>query len=206
MTDNFNTGDIIMYCGSKRHKTWFSYFSSLIRFATNSYITHIGMVIKDPDFTHTKLKGIYVWESGWEGTPDPQDGKIKLGVQLTPLEKIIDDSKKNNITLIKRSIVCPPETFSTEKLKEIHAVVNNRPYDINPKDWFYALFNNDEEPQKTDRFWCSALVGYIYTKCGILNSNTDWSIIKPKDFSIESENLNFNKDCYLEEAETKISP
>ena len=27
-----------------------------------------------------------------------------------------------------------------------------------------AFFRKDGEPQKTDRFWCSALVGYIYTR------------------------------------------
>ena len=49
MNIDYKTGDIIMYCGDKRHKTWFSYFSSLVRFATNSYITHIGMIVKDQD-------------------------------------------------------------------------------------------------------------------------------------------------------------
>ena len=39
------------------------------------------MVLKDPSFLHPTLKGLYVWESSWEGKADPQDGKIKLGVQ-----------------------------------------------------------------------------------------------------------------------------
>ena len=42
----------------------------------------------------------------------------------------------------------------------------------------------DAKPQKTDRFWCSALVGYIYTKCGLLDEKTDWSILRPSDFFI----------------------
>ena len=37
----------------------------------------------------------------------------------------------------------------------------------------------------------SALVGYIYTKCGILKSDTDLSILRPSDFSIMSEHLKF---------------
>jgi hypothetical protein len=206
MNYNLNTGDVILYCGSKRKKTWFSIFSSLIRYATHSYTTHIGMIVKDPDFTHTKLEGIYVWESGWEGTADPEDGKIKLGVQLTPIDQILKDTKKNNIKLVTRKLNCPENTFTTEKLKEISSVVNNKPYDINPRDWFYAIFDNDENPQKTDSFWCSALIGYIYTKLGILENTTDWSILKPSDFSLESENLNFNKDFSLDNSEIQINP
>ena len=61
----------------------------------------------------------------------------------------------------------------------IHDTVYNKPYDIVPKDWVEALFQVDDKPQKIDRFWCSALIGYIYTKCGILQSNTDWSIMRP---------------------------
>ena len=34
-----------------------------------------------------------------------------------------------------------------------------------------------DDPQKTDRFWCSALCGFIYTKCGLLDPKTDWSIL-----------------------------
>ena len=43
-----------------------------------------------------RLKGYYVWESGWEGTPDPQDGKVKFGVQITPFEEIFQNYKKKN--------------------------------------------------------------------------------------------------------------
>ena len=45
--------------------------------------------------------------------------------------------------------------------------------------------------QNTKRFWCSALVGYIYTKCGILSESTEWSCLSPADFSSNSEDLAF---------------
>ena len=53
------------------------------------------MVIKDPAFIHPSLKGTYIWESSWEGKPDPQDGEIKLGVQITPFLEIYDHYKYN---------------------------------------------------------------------------------------------------------------
>ena len=55
-------------------------------------------------------------------------------------------------------------------------------YDIIPTDWIEAAFRRDDNPQKTSRFWCSALVGYIYTQCGCLHPGTDWSMIRPSDF------------------------
>ena len=75
-------------------------------------------------------------------------------------------------------------------------MVYNKPYDIVPLDWIEALFRLDTEPQKTNRFWCSALVGYIYTKCEILKSDTDWSVLRASDFSVSQEHLHFN-DGYL---------
>ena len=73
-----------------------------------------------------------------------------------------------------------------------------------PRDWIRALLRIDNKPQKTDRFWCSALIGYIYTKCGILNPDTDWSIMSPSDFSIETNNLNYLGENKLENIVTKI--
>ena len=56
------------------------------------------MVLKDPAFIHPNLKGYYgIWESGREGKPDPQDNKIKLGVQITPFHQIYEKCKKTTV-------------------------------------------------------------------------------------------------------------
>ena len=62
----------------------------------------------------------------------------------------------------------------------------------------------DLNPQKTSRFWCSALVGYIYTKCGILNPDTDWSIMTPNDLSLDGEKLRYIENCKLSSSEIKL--
>ena len=129
------------------------------------------MVLKDPSFIHPCLKGTFVWESSWEGTQDPHDGKVKLGVQITPIKEMIDSYGTQNVFV--RKIECDETLFSPETLSEVHKIVYDKPYDIVPTDWIEALFRKDAEPQKSDRFWCSALVGYIYTKCGILDPSTD---------------------------------
>jgi hypothetical protein len=38
-------------------------------------------------------------------------------------------------------------------------------------------------PRHRNTFWCSALVSYIYTELGLLESSTDWSTISPADLS-----------------------
>jgi hypothetical protein len=89
-------------------------------------------------------------------------------------------------------------------MQDIHKVVYDKPYDIVPKDWVEAFFKTDDNPQKTDRFWCSALVGYIYTQAGILKKETDWSILVPNDFSLDGESLMFNGNNRLMGIEYKI--
>ena len=198
--DDLKTGDLLLFCG---HETGIlQYFSWMIKYCTHSNYSHVAMIIKDPDFVEPNLKGIYVWESGWEGKKDPQDGKIKLGVQITPLQEIIKDFGKS-ITIV-RKIHCNPDSFSSEKLKEVHQVVYDKPYDIVPKDWIEALIKKDPDPQKISRFWCSALIGYIYTKCGILDLKTDWTIMRPSDFSVDGQNLNYINGNYLDNSETRI--
>ena len=180
---NLKTGDILLFSYGGN-----SLFSSLIKSFTHSEFTHVGMVLKDPKFIHPPLKGYYVWESGVEDEVDPQDGKIKLGVQITPFEEIYQNYAKEKSQIYIRR-VSDEGSFDDNILEEIHKVVYDKPYDIVPTDFIEALFRKDTEPQKTNRFWCSALLGYIYTRCNILDSETDWSILRPCDFSSDSEYL-----------------
>lgn len=200
---NLETGDLLLF--DYEGGGIFSVFTSLIKYFTKSNYSHISMVLKDPSFIHPTLKGYYVWESGWEGTPDPQDGKIKLGVQITPFNEIYNEYKSKKGSIYLRKLNCNKDLFCDKNLEEIHKVVYDKPYDIVPEDWINAIVRKDNEPQKTDRFWCSALIGYIYTKLGLLKEDTDWSILRPSDFSIQFPNsLNFINQSFLEDKETQI--
>ena len=196
------TGDILLF--SSGNHGFLSYLSSLIKWGTHSDYTHIAVVLKDPAFLDIPLKGVYVWQSGWEGKPDPQDNKIKLGVQITPIQEIIDDYKINGSVFIRKIEFEGESPFTDKNLKEIHNEVYKKPYDIIINDWIEAFFQKDSHPQNTDRFWCSALVGYIYTKVGILDENTDWTIQRPCDFSLSDENLKYKNNIRLENKETKL--
>lgn len=200
MTD-FKTGDLLLF--NYKPTGWAGWLDEMIYWGTHSNYSHTAIILKDPTFIHPTLKGTFVWQSGESSKPDPQDGKIKLGVQITPLEQLLD-SYKGNGHCYYRSINCDNTHFTQQKLKMVHNIVYDKPYDVCPIDWVEAFLKKDPSPQKTSRFWCSALVGYIYTKCGILDSSTDWSILSPNDLSVSGENLKFINGAYLSNTETKL--
>lgn len=195
------TGDVILF--NYRATGCFGCFTRLIKWGTHSNYSHIGMILRDPTYIKPNLKGLFVWESSWEGHPDPQDNKIKLGVQITPLEEVLDTYKGKGHVFI-RKLACGKQTFNPTIMQDIHNVVYDKPYDIVPKDWIEAFFKKDDHPQKTDRFWCSALVGYIYTRVGVLIPETDWSMLTPNDFSLSGENLSYKGIDRLLNFEHKI--
>ena len=196
---NLNTGDILIFDGNSKN-LFFKLFDGLIKYFTNSQYTHIGMVLKDPTYINPDLKGYYIWESGMESKPDPQDNKKKFGVQITPLDEIVDNYLNNNGKIYYRKVKCSLDNFTEDNLKEVHKVVYNKPYDVNPVDWINAALKREgKHPQNTNTFWCSAFVGYIYTKCGIIKDSTDWTILSPNDFSEKGESLQFINNCSLDE-------
>ncbi len=196
---DLQTGDLILI--SNYEKGIFNLFLDMIRYGTHSDYVHIGMIVKNPKFTDTPLEGTFLWESSYEGTPDPQDGKVKLGVQLTKIEDVLTHYHNANFFVRKFNDY---SLFTEEALKEVHEIAYCKPYDINPRDWIDALFQTDPTPQLTNRFWCSAFVGLILTKVGILVSETDWTIMRPCDFALDGENLHYDKDVKLESEEYKL--
>ena len=130
---------------------------------------------------------------------------VQFGVQITPLDEILNHYKKEGGKIWIRRCNYKENPFTNEKLKDIHDVVYDKPYDILPQDWIEALFRKDDKPQKTDRFWCSALIGYIYSQCNLISSKTDWSLLRPVDFSIQGDSfLNFINGNTLEDKQERI--
>ncbi len=277
--DTLKTGDLLL-CDNLQQKG-LGLFGWLIKYGSQSDFSHIGMVVVNPDFTYLDkpLKGVYVWQSGTSEIPDAEDGKRKIGVQLSPIIDFIttykgkiylrrlhvhmaEDCIENNTTIVnigasvganvgtgstalvarnrnlvkntfintfgyiysgfsilkyffyksnarndndkdndiessqyllethKRRHYHTENPFTHDRMKEIHDCVYNKPYDIVVRDWIEAYCKKDPDPQKISRFWCSALAAFIYTKVGLLDEKTDWSIIRPSFFSSENPELN----------------
>ena len=182
--DKLKTGDLLLFSAHLSFNP-LNIFSLLIEFFTKRPYSHIGMILRDPTWIKPDLKGLYLWESSFEGTPDPQDGKIKLGVQITPIEKVLEMKQES---IYVKQLKIGREKLTIDVLTKIHKIVYEKPYDLNPIDWLEAYLRKDFSSRKTDRFFCSAFIACIYTEAGILEPNTDWSIIRPSDFDDESGN------------------
>ena len=51
---------------------------------------------------------------------------------------------------------------------------------IVPSDWIKAAFKIKKgNEQQEKRFWCSALVAYVYVQLGLLPDDTSWTVIAP---------------------------
>lgn len=203
LKNTVKTGDLLL-CDDLAYGSW-GLFSWLIKFVTKSDFSHVGMIVKDPDFTETPLKGTFVWTSGISNVPDPEDKTKKFGVQFIPFDHFIQ-TYGGKIFLRKIEFEHAEEYYSifeTNKLKQIHQVVYDKPYDVVITDWIEAFCKKDPNPQKTSRFFCSALIGYIYTKLNLLDNNTDWSIISPSFFSSENKSFSMHHKSSLTK-ETQI--
>ena len=195
------TGDLLV-CDDLQHDDW-GLFSWFIKFFTKSDYSHVGMIVVNPEMTNPALKGAYVWTSGTSDVPDAEDGKKKFGVQFVEFEEFI---KTYGGKIYLRRLKCESEEqyhkiFNINVLREIHQVVYDKPYDVVVADWIEAYCKKDLKPQKTSRFWCSALIGYIYTKLTLLKSDLDWSILTPSFFSNENKSFSMLHGAILEKEE-----
>ena len=174
--DKFDTGDIIFFYGG-------GWISNIIAWITGSSYSHMAMILKDPVNINIKLEGLYIIESNYPTSskykhehplllPEITSKYITNGVQITPFEDIF----KRGQNLYYRKLNCLRNNDFRKKVKKIHDKVHHKPYDLDFKDWLSAeiniIINNIKNKtynpiikrDRTDKFWCSALIGYFYVK------------------------------------------
>jgi len=176
------TGDILLF-SELPTSLWMSCLDRIIKTCTNSKYSHSALVIVDPPWAPA-LKGTFVWESSWHGTPDPQDNEVKFGVQLTPLDFYIKQYP-GRVSIYARHQTLK-SVFTTEHLLKIHPTVYKKMYDTRPCDWIYAAMCRRRSCQ-TDSFTCSAFVSYILTQLSILKQDTCWTTISAAELSSSRE-------------------
>jgi hypothetical protein len=185
---HLETGDLMLFTEKKSMTEWWL-IDKCIEYFTNSPYVHVGIVLVDPPFLVST--GTYLWECGYEACVNPETGKQNIGVRLTPMAAVISKANDKNIYVRK----CK-SYISDKALQKIHSEVFLKPYDMCLSDWLLATLRIDINPQKTDRFWCSAFIAYIFTQLGWLDANTDWSIIRPCDLSSSSKYLSWKSQYY----------
>lgn len=199
---NFETGDLILF--SNKH--W--WFSKLIERCTNSQFSHIGIIIKDPEFLNgEKKQGTYLLEStGFDNIIDSEDSEYKFGVQIVPLRERLKKYFENEGLVFIRSLSCRRDNNFYKKLGKAHSIVHNRPYDTDPQDWIKAKFDLEiGQVHNNRKFFCSALVAFIYVYLGLLPVSTPWTVIRPCDFDDNNRSRLEFENCVLEPLE-KFNP
>jgi len=66
-------------------------------------------------------------------------------------------------------------------------------------DLFPSFLSSIFNYRRTDVFFCSALVGFIYQHLGLLPEDTEWSRCEPKTFSSENTKLKLEMDAELDD-------
>ena len=176
--NDLDTGDILL-CSGK------DCISRTIEYFTGSKISHVAMVLNNPTYINKSLNGLYVLQSTITKNMDLDDNLYKSGVQLILLEDLLNEYQ----TIYVRKMYINRNNFFYNNIKDTYFSIKNKPYDINLFDWLKADLNiHTINEQKTDSFWCSALLTYFYIKLGYLNQYIDWTIIKPSQFSSNDKN------------------
>ena len=179
----FNTGDIILL-QDKQLYSILDYLGYAIQLFTWSKYSHVGMVVKDPIIHDKKREGLYFLEStAFDGIKDIDDDKTKFGVQIVPLKERL--KKSESICYYRKLNVERTETFN-QLYNRAYTIVKDKPYDINPTDWFKSEFDIKKgKVEKMNTFFCSALVSYLLVALTIIPQDSDWTIMRPKDLGTE---------------------
>ena len=193
-----DTGDIILFEGK-------SVLSYLLEFGQGSRYSHIGIFLKSPTFLHPDWSGNYVLQAGYEHDAVDEESKRRLcGVQVTPYDIIVENSRRSGCKLWHRKLVCERDEAFMTRIKEAYAMAIDKPYDFDIFDWISAKFDlvihqSWLSYRKTNEFFCSALAAFVYVKLGYLEKNVPWTLIAPTQFSaMEGYSLTFT-DCSVED-------
>jgi len=175
------TGDIVLF--SRRRAPWFHPLSVAIDFFTESQFSHVGMVLHNPTWLHPSLRGEFLWQSTSTSVANAEDpAQHVFGVQITPLMGAVHGNR--DYTLLRRAVHCGgADVFTHERLRDIHAAVHARPYDVIPSHWIDAALHRGTDPGPPSTFFCSALLGYILMQLGCIPPSTNWRLLRPCDFS-----------------------
>jgi len=185
--DFLDTGDIILY-----DTRW--WYSRLIQYFSDGPYSHISIILKNPTWLDEKLTDkYYILESGGEKFNDSETGKKVFGVQIVPFDKILNEYRNEGYgNLYYRKLKTTKSLHELqEKIKEAYFQVQAKPYDLDIFDWIKAYIETDKDIddksltkkyQNMNKFWCSALVAFIYVKCNLLDNNIPWTIVSPNNF------------------------
>ena len=98
-TSQFRTGDILLFHHEQDYDGYFncvfSCLTEILDIFTQTRYSHAAIIIRDPDFTDSSLKGLYILEFSIELLPDAEKDKYKLNVELKEFDKVMSKTKED---------------------------------------------------------------------------------------------------------------
>jgi len=196
--DLFDTGDILLFSGNGLFP------SELIEFMTDSDISHVGMVLRNPIIDNQQRTGLYIFEStAFINAPNIENGKYTDGVQINELSQVFSTTDG---AIYWRRLRADRNKDFDQVVRGLYKLTYGASYDFDPVDWVKAFFDityGNEE--KEDTFICSALLAFVFDRLGYLLKPVNWTIVRPVDWAtVTMQNNNSSRvhlaSCELEPA------
>jgi hypothetical protein len=157
--DDLKTGDLILFSGT-------SFFSSVIKWAIGGSWSHVGVVVRLPEFPGRVL----LWESTTlADLPDVETGKAQAGVQLVYLsDRLATYAGKFKLRPLDKPVTADMAAALDRKRTELRG----RPYELEKLDLLNAALDGWLGASKRERLsslFCSELVAEAYQAMGLLH-------------------------------------
>lgn len=171
--ESLKTGDIVLFSGS-------GLVSNLIKLATGSKWSHVGMVLKLDEYDFVTL-----WESTTlNNRKDLLSGSYRKGVQLVQLSSRVDSY--DGEVAIKQ--LDRPIPLANKKLTELRAKLKGRDYERSENELLKSVYDGmlGDNTQDLSSVFCSELVAEAYKTLGLLHNHPS-NEFTPADFARMTE-------------------
>lgn len=178
----YHTGDVVLFYDAK------SWISRAIDYLAGSDYSHCGMLVVDPPWIAER--GVYIIQSGAEPIPNAEDDAKVFGVSTYLFANVLATYPGTVAVRHIRNAHVDRDLLTT-----VHAKVHELPYNLNLVDWikagYLAEFHGSSNGYKEvdTRFWCSALVAYMYVRLGWLPHDYPYMYATPSAFGRHANNL-----------------
>lgn len=188
--DSLKTGDLVIFSGK-------SALSSIIKLFSGGKWSHVGMVLRLPEFDNM----ILLWESTTlSNITDIETHAATKGVQLVPLSQRIN-SYDGEINI--RQLDKPVTAEMFHALAECRRMLSGKPYEKNELELIRAAYDGiggASHGEDLSSVFCSELVAEAYQAMGLLPEYPQGlpsNEYTPMDFS-SRKNLTLLKDYKLQ--------
>ena len=177
------TGDLVLFAGTTK-------FSRSIRLLTGGAYSHVGVVVRTPDFDGQVL----LWESTRlmdERVQDVEHGGVFEGVQLLSLaERIEHYEGKGAVRRLVPEIDAAMDAALTQRRGELA----RRPFERSRLELLRAAYDGpfgDSAGERLESLFCAELVAEAYQAMGLLQEASEGGLpsneYTPADFAAQRD-------------------